>query len=71
MNNLAKLTSKPMKEYWTALKRQLQYARGTLKHDVFYTNDGSSTCIGYTDTDWAGDVDDCKLTSGDILLLSS
>ena len=29
----------------------------------------AQVCIGYTDTDWAGDVDDCKSTSGYIFLL--
>ena len=45
--------------------------RGTLKHGILYTKDSSSTCIGYTDTDWAGDVDDYKSTSGYIFLLCS
>ena len=36
---------------------------------LYITKDGSSTCIGYADTEWAGDVDDRKSTSDYIFLL--
>ena len=70
MNSLARFTSKPTKEHWTALKRLLRYLKGTMRHGILYTKDGSSSCVGYTDADWAGDVDDRKSTSGYVFLLS-
>ena len=63
VNTLARFTSKPTKEHWTALKRLLRYLRGTLTHGILYTKDGSSSYVGYTDADWAGNVDDRKLVT--------
>ena len=63
VNILARFTSKPTKEHWTALKRLLHYLRGTLTHGILYTKDGSSSYVGYTDADWAGNVDDRKLVT--------
>ena len=70
VNSLAQFTSKPTKEHCTALKRLLCYFRGTLKHGILYMRDGSSSYVGYTDADWAGDVDDRRSTSGYVFLLS-
>lgn len=47
-----------------AVKRIIRYISGTLKYSLWYPYD-SSTCIaGYSDADWAGNVDDRKYTSG-------
>ena len=70
VNNLARFSSNPQEEHWTALKRLLRYLRGTQKHGILYTKHGSNTCVGYTDADWAGDVNDRKSTSGYTFLLS-
>ena len=43
--------------------------RNQKKHGILYSTEGSMTCVGYTDADWAGDVDDRKSTSGYIFLL--
>ncbi len=70
VSSLARFSSKPTTEHWTALKRLLQYLKGTLTQGILYTKDGSSSIIGYTDSDWAGDVNDRKSTSGYMFLLS-
>ena len=31
---------------------------------LLYTSNGSKECIGYSDADWVGDLDDRKSTSG-------
>ncbi len=63
-------SSKPTTEHWTALKRLLRYLKETLNRGIHYNKDGSSTIVGYTDADWAGDVNDRKSTSGYVFLLS-
>ncbi len=70
VSSLARFSSKPTTEHWTALKRLLRYLKGTLTQGILYTKDGSSSILGYTDSDWAGDVNDRKSTSGYMFLLS-
>ena len=69
VSSLARFTSKPTNEHWTALKRLLRYLKGTLNLGILYTKDEKRSCIGYTDADWAGDINDRKSTSGYVFLL--
>ena len=62
--NVAKYCSKPTKEHWTAVKRIVRYLKGTLNFGLLYKNSNSSSCEGFSDSDWAGDVNDRKSTSG-------
>lgn len=52
-------------------KRVLRYLQGTVGHGIFYRHGGSDGIIAYTDSDYAGDLDDRKSTSGYVFLLSS
>ena len=70
VNNLARFNSNPQKEYWTALKQILKYLKGTTNIGILYKQDGSDKCVGYSDTDWAGDPSDRKSTSGYIFMFS-
>ena len=49
----------------------LRYIKGTLEFGVFYRQGGNHQLVGYSDSDYAGDVDDRKSTSGSVFLLSS
>ena len=46
------------------LERIIRYLKGTLDFGLLYGKDGSKDCFGYSDADWAGDIDDRKSTSG-------
>ena len=46
------------------MKRILRYLKGTTGLGLLYSKDGSKDCVGYSDADWAGDIDDRKSTSG-------
>ena len=70
VNNLARFNSNPQKEHWTALKQILKYLKGTTNIGILYKQDGSDKCVGYSDTDWAGDPSDRKSTSGYIFMFS-
>ena len=70
VGNLARFSSKPTKEHWTALKRVLRYLKGTMKHGILYSQKGSGECVGYSDADWAGDINDRKSTSGYVFQIS-
>ena len=45
-------------------KRILRYLKGTLEHGLFYPSTNNHSLIGYSDSDWTGDVDDQKSTTG-------
>ena len=66
VSNVAKFCE----EHWTAVKRIMRYLQGTLKYGLLYNKDSSSECVGYADADWAGDLDDCKSTSGYLFQIS-
>ena len=68
--NLAKFSSKPTKEHWTALKRVLRYLKGTVNFGIFYSQNDTEECVGFSDADWAGDVNDRKSTSGYLFQMS-
>ena len=64
VSNAARLCSKPTKQHWTAGKHIMRYLRGTKNYGLLYTRDGKNDVEGYSDADWAGDVNDRKSTSG-------
>ncbi|XP_074337764.1 uncharacterized protein LOC141705328 [Apium graveolens] len=47
-----------------AAKRILRYIKGTLDHGLFYTHSQNPKLVGYSDSDYGGDLDDGKNTSG-------
>ena len=70
VSNVARFCSKPMKQHWTAVKRIMRYLRGTQNYDILYTRDCVTDVEGYSDADWAGDVNDRKSTSGYVFTIS-
>ena len=67
VSNVTKFSSDPTSEHWTALKR---YLKGTADHGLLYLADDKEELHGYSDSDWAGDVNDRKSTSGYLFKLS-
>ena len=49
----------------TALKRVIKYVKTTIEFGVWYNKDTIDILAGYSDVDWARNVDDRKSTSGD------
>ena len=49
-------------------KRILRYIAGTITHGLWYTASADNTLVGYTDSDFAGDLSDRKSTSGYVFL---
>ena len=70
VGTLARFSSKPTKEHWTALKRVFRYLKGTTTHGILYSQNNSGECVGYSDADWAGDINDRKSTSGYVFQIS-
>ena len=46
-----------------ALKRIIKYFKTTANFDVWYSKDTNDVLAGYSNANWAGNVDDRKSTS--------
>ncbi|KAG8479813.1 hypothetical protein CXB51_029308 [Gossypium anomalum] len=57
--------------HFKAAKRVLRYLKGTLNHGVNFEKAKELKLIGYSDSDWAGSIDDMKSTSGYFFTLGS
>ncbi|KAL0549814.1 hypothetical protein IC582_014303 [Cucumis melo] len=60
----------PTKMHLFAAKRIFRYLQGTKDYGLFYKNVVKSYFVGFTDSDYAGDIDDRKNTSGYVFMLS-
>ena len=64
VSNVAKFFANPTKQHWIPVKRIFRYIKGTLNYGLHFCRDGSVDCVGFSDSDWGGDLDDWKSTSG-------
>ena len=64
VNSLSQFMVDPRRVHWTAAKHILRYIRGTMEYGLVYEHMGSVQLVGFTDSDWAGCVEDRKSTSG-------
>ncbi|KAK9740903.1 hypothetical protein RND81_03G069600 [Saponaria officinalis] len=60
---LSRFMSKPSEVPMGSVKRVLRYLKGTLDFGVLYQPCSDPRLIAYSDSDWAGSVDDMKSTS--------
>eukprot|EP01018_Ginkgo_biloba_P023866 Gb_15786 [translate_table: standard] len=56
--------AKSHESHWKAAKRVIQYLKGTIDFGIEYTNHLNVELTGYSDSDWAGNPDDRKSTTG-------
>ena len=61
---LSRFMSKSYSNHMIAAKRILMYVKGTTDYGLKYKSDKKCELIGYCDSDYAGDLDDRKNTSG-------
>ncbi|KAG8486018.1 hypothetical protein CXB51_019401 [Gossypium anomalum] len=57
--------------HFRAAKRMLRYIKGTLRLGMLFKKEKELKLIGYSDSDWAGCIDDMKSTSGYFFTLGS
>ncbi|CAI0390575.1 unnamed protein product [Linum tenue] len=68
---LSRYMEAPTKQHLLAAKRVLRFLKGTLTSGIWYKREnGEGSLLGYTDSDYAGDSDDRKSTSGYIFFLA-
>ena len=60
----------PGSNHWTTVRWILQYLRGTTNYSLCYGSAGLE-CIGYVDSDFAGDQDKGRPTIGYVFSMGS
>lgn len=68
---ISRYMENPTELHLQVAKRVLRYLKGTTEFGIFYKNGGDDELVAYTDSDYAGDLEDRKSTSGYVFLLSS
>lgn len=63
---------KPIELHMIAVKRVLWYLRGIIELGIYYKKENEGNwLIAYSDSDYAGDLDDRRSTSGYVFKMSS
>ncbi|XP_062080129.1 uncharacterized mitochondrial protein AtMg00810-like [Humulus lupulus] len=60
----ARYQANPKQSHLTVVKRIFKYLGETIDLGLWYSCDTTMSLVGYSDSDWAGSVDDRKSTSG-------
>lgn len=70
VTKVAQFCEKPLPGHWTRVKRILRYLRGTLDFSLFYGCQDSDqvTLTAYCDSDWAGDPETRRSTTGFLVM---
>ena len=54
----------PKESHWLAAKMILRYIKRTFNLGLFYAYGEAAKLVGYLDSDWGGNQDDRKSTTG-------
>jgi hypothetical protein len=66
---VSKFNSEPTEAHLTAVKRIFRYLKGTISLSLHYKTT-EEMMFGYSDADWANDLDDRRSTSGNVFIMS-
>ncbi|WZY76517.1 hypothetical protein YC2023_022901 [Brassica napus] len=66
---LSRYMSNPTDLHLQAAKRVLRYLKGTMDFGIWYKRGGKGELLVYTDSDFAGDIDSRKSTSGYVFVM--
>jgi hypothetical protein len=68
VNMISRFMSSPTDIHYAAAKRVLRYLKGTSDYGIWYQSGGRGNLEVFTDSDYAGDIEDRKSTSGNVFL---
>lgn len=69
VSRLARFLNRPGRAHWNAAKNLLAYLQGTKSYRLTYSPI-SPELVGYTDSDFAGDIDSARSQNGFVFILS-
>lgn len=67
---VSRFAKNPSHQHTEAVKTILQYLKGSRNRGITYGGDEEVCVVGYSDSDWAGDKESRKSTSGFIFMLN-
>ena len=68
---ISRYMAKPMEIHLQTAKRALRYLKGTVNYGIHYKRGEDGEVLAFTDSDYAGDMDYKKSTSGYVFLMGS
>ncbi|XP_016185969.1 uncharacterized protein LOC107627658 [Arachis ipaensis] len=68
---LSRFMEEPCTNHLQTAKRILRYIKGTLNDGIYYQNTNEINLVGYTNSDWAEDIETRKSISGFVFHLGS
>ena len=68
---LSRYIKKPKESHWLATKRILRYIKGTMDFGPLYSYNNDAALYVYSDSEWGGDQDERKSTTGYVFYLGS
>ena len=66
---LSKFMADPGPAHWSGVKRILRYLQGTRNYGLVFVGGDKDVLLGYSDSDWAGDIVTRRSTSGYVFQL--
>ena len=73
VNHLARFMAAPRLAHWQLLRRCCRYLQGTLNYGILYRREEENMHMplaGFSDADWAGDVETRRSTSGMVFMMA-
>ncbi|VVA32593.1 Hypothetical predicted protein, partial [Prunus dulcis] len=71
VNIVCQFMNNPTEHHFFLVKRILRYLQGTLSHGFTYSSSGPLLLSAYSDSDWAGDINTRRSTTGFVVYLGS
>ena len=68
---ISRYMSRPTELHMKVAKRALRYLKGSINYGIFYKRGGAEELMAFTDSDYAGDVEDRRSTSGHVFLMGA
>ena len=66
---LSKFMADPGPTHWSGVKRILRYLQGTRSYGLVFTGESRDALLGFSDSDWAGDIVTRRSVSGYVFQL--
>ncbi|KAF5481302.1 hypothetical protein F2P56_001967 [Juglans regia] len=71
INKLSQFMHAPTTTHWTAIKRLLRYLKNTIFHGITIRKAVDPALVCFSDSDWAGNLDNRSSTSAYLVLFGS